>query len=398
MFMKRFILIILSAVILANCASSEKVPEPEEEPELSFLEAIEQSAWRIASVLPARSRVAIIAFESESDNLSDFIKEELTGALFIQDIEIADRQNLEYVFKELNLQVSGGVSDAAAQSIGRFFGVQYVVTGRLTYHDDSYLLYVRTINVNRAVRDSFTRLIVRNDDETNDLIATINSRFMPVRTSEYSVSEDVLPLTAGTLLDRGILFLSRDDYEKAISDFSMALELEPNLSSAIKLRGRALFRSATLMVLEDDEQAAVAQMQMFDQALNDFSRAIQLEPGNASLFRERGRVYGEKGDFNRAILDFNQAVRLNPNFAEAFNNRGTIFSNMRDFDRAIADFTQSIQLNPSYAEAYFNRGSAFYEISDYDRALADFEIVLLIIPNDENARMWLENARQQRGR
>jgi len=69
---------------------------------LSLMEAIEQSAEKIKNDLPHGGRVAIVAFESPNDNLSDYIMEELTGALVDRGIEVADRQNLDYVFKELN--------------------------------------------------------------------------------------------------------------------------------------------------------------------------------------------------------------------------------------------------------------------------------------------------------
>jgi len=69
---------------------------------LSLMDAIEQTAEKITGDLPAGSRrVAIVAFESANDNLSDYIMEELTGALFDRKIEVADRQNLEFVYKEL---------------------------------------------------------------------------------------------------------------------------------------------------------------------------------------------------------------------------------------------------------------------------------------------------------
>jgi len=43
------------------------------------MEAIEQTADKIAGELPKGRRVAIAAFESANSNLSDYIMEELTG-------------------------------------------------------------------------------------------------------------------------------------------------------------------------------------------------------------------------------------------------------------------------------------------------------------------------------
>lgn len=400
--MKRFklFLVVLAVFLFASCASGNRNLEPEDDLELSLLEAIEQSAERLAAILPAKSRVVILAFESESNNLSDFIIEELTGALINQGFEAADRQNLEYVFNVLNLQVSGNINNVTAQSIGRFLGAQFVFTGQLIHYVDSYRYRINVINAERTTRENFTRFTVRDDEETTDMIAAINSRITTVRTSRYGVDEQTSPLTAGTFLDRGILFASRGDYDMAIADFTEAIRLNPNLIAAYLMRGRVLFASASDFNLEDiysDDEIMEEHVKFFQQIIEDYTYAIRLDPYNANLFRERGLAYNSKGDLNSAIADFTQAIRMNPVFSEAFNDRGIAFSDREDYDRAIADFTQAIQLNPSFANAYFNRGNVFFEISDYDRAIADFEIVLLI-EDDENARIWLENARQQRGR
>ena len=82
--------------------------------------------------------MAIVAFESENDNLSDFIMEEITGALVDRRIEVADRQNLAYVYKEPGFQMSGDVSDETALSIGKFLGAQLVITGQLQSTGGSY--------------------------------------------------------------------------------------------------------------------------------------------------------------------------------------------------------------------------------------------------------------------
>jgi predicted CoA-binding protein len=48
---------------------------------LSPEEAIEQSARDIGEALPQGTRVAIVGFDSQSANPSDYIMEELIGAL-----------------------------------------------------------------------------------------------------------------------------------------------------------------------------------------------------------------------------------------------------------------------------------------------------------------------------
>ena len=130
---------------------------------LSLLEAIERSADRIATELPSGSRVALLSFDTDSPQLSVFIMEELAGALFDRGIEIADRQNLDVVYRELTFQMSGDVSDTTVQSIGKFLGAEMVITGQMRPLGATYRFTANAINVERATRTSIPRLTVRND-------------------------------------------------------------------------------------------------------------------------------------------------------------------------------------------------------------------------------------------
>ena len=361
---------------------------------LSLLEAIEETAGKIAEDLSGKSRVAVVAFESQNDNLSDYIMEELIGALFDRKIEVADRQNLDYVFKELNLQMSGNVSDESAVSIGKFLAAEMVITGQLRDLGSSYRLMTTAVRVETAARASVPRLNVRRDRETARMIAALSRQQTTVRTAKYGVSADVTPQTAGTFLDRGIMFASRGEYEKAIADFDEAIRLDPNMSAAYMLRARALHASVSKVTAVGDNfsgvdtvttggQITAEQGRVYDQAIAALTTAIRLDPNNAKSYMERGTVYADKGDFDRAIADHNQAIRLNPNYALAYTNRGNAYYFKGDYDRAIADFSSAIRLDPNNAaDAYNNRGNVYYNKNDYDRAIADYTNAIRLNSNN----------------
>jgi tetratricopeptide (TPR) repeat protein len=194
----------------------------------------------------------------------------------------------------------------------------------------------------------------------------------------------------------------------AIADFTEAIALNPNLSATYMLRGRALCAGVVQVIAVGDNFSAVttivagetlssAQQQAFDRAIADFTQAIRLDPNNAVVYNERGRVYIDKRDQNKAIADCNQAIKLNPNYALAYRNRGLAYSSKKDYDKAIADYTQAIRLDLNLARAYSNRGFVYYNKGDNDRAIADYEAALRIDPNHPNARNNLELARKARG-
>ncbi|MDR1252400.1 MAG: hypothetical protein LBK62_09555, partial [Treponema sp.] len=73
--------VLAAAAIFASCATTGGGGAPVYEGDgVSLAEAIEQSAEKIAADLPEGSRVAIVAWESPGEGLSDYIIEELTGA------------------------------------------------------------------------------------------------------------------------------------------------------------------------------------------------------------------------------------------------------------------------------------------------------------------------------
>ena len=63
-------------------------------------------------------------------------------------------------------------------------------------------------------------------------------------------------------------------------------------------------------------------------------------------------------DYPGAIEDYSKAIELDPTNALAYNNRGLIKKTLENYEGAIEDYTKAIKLNESYAVAYFNRGNA----------------------------------------
>jgi tetratricopeptide (TPR) repeat protein len=92
----------------------------------------------------------------------------------------------------------------------------------------------------------------------------------------------------------------------------------------------------------------------YDRAISDFTEAIKLEPNFPSAFDSRGMAWDDKAEYDRAISDYNEAIEIQPEYADAFFNRGLARSHKNDKDRAIADFRRAYYLfgpNGTYREA-----------------------------------------------
>ena len=118
---------------------------------------------------------------------------------------------------------------------------------------------------------------------------------------------------------------------------------------------------------------AYAKLNKHEQAIEDFSKAIALNPNLAEAYSNRGLTYAELNKHERAIEDYDRTIELNPNYAKAYYNRGIAYAKLNKHERAIEDYGKAIALNPNYAEAYVNRGIAYSEIHRYEESARDLK-------------------------
>lgn len=190
------------------------------------------------------------------------------------------------------------------------------------------------------------------------------------------------PKHAVAYYNRGWLLDERGHYERAISDFSKAIEIDSRYTLAYANRAHSYSR-----------------MKERANAIADYTRAIELEPSSALYHNNRGSVYYDQRDYARAEKDYDRAIALNPSYARAYSNRGLIFVHRdKDYVRAIADYSKAIQLDARYARAYLNRGWVHDEQGRYDDAIADYTKAIEIDPKLTDAyanRAYTYNRRNQ---
>jgi tetratricopeptide (TPR) repeat protein len=150
----------------------------------------------------------------------------------------------------------------------------------------------------------------------------------------------------------------------AIQEFGKAIQINPKYASAYFMRGYVY-----------------VQLQDFQQAINDWSQAISINPKYAEAYNGRGNLRKKINDLSGAFSDYNQAISINPKFSEAFNNRGNLKKILNDLSGALSDYNQSILLNPRYVEAFNNRALLKDEsLHDLPGALVDYNQAISINP------------------
>ena len=109
-----------------------------------------------------------------------------------------------------------------------------------------------------------------------------------------------------------------------------------------------------------------------DEALADYTRAIELDPERADAYSNRAQIYDVQGNHEQAIEDFTHAIANDPNDENYYLLQGQIYMNLGELDAAIDDFTKAIGLSPQNAELYFVRAAAYTYQDEVDKANADY--------------------------
>jgi len=184
--LKKFLLISVLFVLWAGVLPAQQV---------NLREAIARSARGVEEALPQGTMVAVLNFASPSATFTDYVIEELTGELVTgQKVAIVDRQNLALISTEMNLQLSGDVSDESAQAIGKMLGAQSIISGTLTDMGRFYRFRIRVINVETARIQTQVSLDLRKDEQVAYLLSDSQesaSRQRPARSSQSDRTANV---------------------------------------------------------------------------------------------------------------------------------------------------------------------------------------------------------------
>lgn len=81
---------------------------------------------------------------------------------------------------------------------------------------------------------------------------------------------------------------------------------------------------AGLLLLQSLSSVLPGLMQMgnHERAIEDYTQALQVDPQNSYAYYNRGITRDGSGDYEGAVEDFSHAIRLDPANADFFHNRG----------------------------------------------------------------------------
>jgi tetratricopeptide (TPR) repeat protein len=172
------------------------------------------------------------------------------------------------------------------------------------------------------------------------------------------------PTSSSAHIERGNAHLEAGCIDRAIADYSKALELDPQ--SAIAYNNRGVARA-----IAGEQRNAIA----------EYDCSIAIDPNNACAYRNRGDAYRELGDCEQAIGDYTKAVGIDPTPAEAYCGRAAAYQSRSELELALCDYDKAIELDAGSAAAHLGRGRICAKRGDFDSAIADFTRAIETSPN-----------------
>lgn len=177
-----------------------------------------------------------------------------------------------------------------------------------------------------------------------------------IRTNKGEIGiEDV----ARIFTSRGLAYLALNDADKAIDDFSNALELDDRNQDALMNRANVFLARKG-----------------YDQAQQDFGKVIEMNRGNAAAYAGRARAFAEAGSHDRALADLGKLLELEPRNVAALYGMGVAYRSKRQDDRAIEAFDRLLKIDDKHAASSYQKAAIFARQKKIDSACVWLDIAV----------------------
>lgn len=170
-------------------------------------------------------------------------------------------------------------------------------------------------------------------------------------------------LYAEAILSQGIFKYEEALYDEALAEIARAVELEPGLSGnrydfALECHrngdtSRALANLQAMSSNDSQDANAHAQVAasfvkqgLFQEAAQEYSRALEIAPRYADLRCRLGQVLMELDFLEPAETELRLALEINPKYADAWANLGITLRRLKRADEAKQCFDQALAFDP----------------------------------------------------
>jgi len=364
-----------------------------------------------SSKLPSSRQLVVLPFENLSHDpleqaFCDGLVELLTSSL----------TQLERFHSTLWVIPSADVRRLQLHSVGdarKAFPVNLAVTGSLQSDEDQVLVIVNLSDAT-TMRQIGSRIIPVRRADRSQLATRLTSALIELLDLGSGSSNEVLrgvQPKVSSAYDSYVEakgFMQRADapgnLDRAIELLEQSVKRDPNFALSQSALGDAYLRRYTAtkekvwlakadQMLERSLELDPAQAQVhlnvgrmfratgqIDKAIQEMQRAVALDPLNVVAYTNLAMAYVDvrrPADAENAYL---QAVRIRPSYYPAYSNLGIFYLNRGEYGKAMEPLSLVVKLAPDYAQGHANLATLFYYTERWDEALAEYGKSLTVSP------------------
>jgi tetratricopeptide (TPR) repeat protein len=198
--------------------------------------------------------------------------------------------------------------------------------------------------------------------------------------AQYESLKEHYPEDVCSLVSLGYLYVTAQDYGKAIQTFNTAILIHPDNFAA-----------------PDDSLEQLIEDGSLDEALDHIETMLADQPERPDLIAKQADILIMTGETTDAIARYQQALRICPNFLEATIKLGTAYLKMGAEQLAAHQFNVAVEINDTIVEAYLGLAAAQKLAGSPDDALNTLSLAAAIQPNstflfNETAKLILKAA------
>lgn len=212
------------------------------------------------------------------------------------------------------------------------------------------------------------------------------------------------------LTNKGIKAYQRNEIPEAITLFEGAVSLYPRNDQARLQLGMILLHDKKDLPAAERElneawkvnpkdaelafqlgRLALAKKDA-DGALTRFQEALKLNPQHVGAMFWSAEIMAKRGKTNEADDLYRKAIATDPTYARAFSGLGNLYLEAGAEAEAMAVYKEAIRINPDDAENHHNLGLVYLSMGNADAAIEELTRSLELDPENLNGAFNLANA------